>query len=652
MRAKEFLPEGGWANPVTQNTTITPSLVKTVYEKVLPVFIKKLNEHLKSQDLPEVELGRPCGSTTYYERDLLRDPKREYGDIDVNLFIPRIEGMTNNANAEIIKTQIRDFCESSPDFQTSNGTNVIFQVDKDYVQVDLITSYHQNKEWTKALAPEYQVKGVLCNSLYSSLGEALQLSIGSGHGVQAKLQKDKLVPFKTSKDVVLKTITNNPKTWAIDIAKFLGAKKISPTLKKYPGMLDEIRVADIVNSIKGIAESIDDSELVGKVKDIYLKKIQAAINSSKFDKAATAGAIEKANKTKEALASKSAQIASLFDNTPLSEAIKSSGIGSQIQSQLGLKAFYVYENGDDIVLDSLIVGKDKQGQGLGSQAMKMLTDYADQHGKRIILTPGSQDKVHGTTSRNRLVRFYKQFGFKENKGRTIDYGIGAGKMFREPKLNEMPLPVDWDPAALGAGKTFKDRLQYALERAKKIGTGSARVAFTIDFEGRPTVLKVAKNNKGLAQNQAELQILADSYTGGLDIVIPLIDYDKRNPSPIWIQTELAKRVTAKRLAQLLHCTDAYEFLDCVYAIITPRAKPTVPSRLEQTKQRLIANGKTEQDAELFGEYVDHVVTLLHSSTLEFGDLRQLANWGEYQGRPVIIDLGFTEETKHLYMRDR
>lgn len=88
MRAKEFLPEGGWANPVTQNTTITPSLVKTVYEKVLPVFIKKLNEHLKSQDLPAVELGRPCGSTTYYERDLLRDPKREYGDIDVNLFIP------------------------------------------------------------------------------------------------------------------------------------------------------------------------------------------------------------------------------------------------------------------------------------------------------------------------------------------------------------------------------------------------------------------------------------------------------------------------------------------------------------------------------------------------------------------------------------
>lgn len=327
MRAREFLPEGGWANPVTQNTTITPALVKIVYERVLPIFTKKLNAHLKSQDLPAVELGRPCGSTTYYERDLLNDPEREYGDIDVNMFIPRIEGVTNNANAEIIKSQIRDFCERSPDFQTSNGTNVIFQIGKDYVQVDLITSYHQNKEWTKALAPEYRVKGVLCNSLYSSLGEALHLSIGSGHGVQAKLQKDKLVPFKTNKDVALKTITNNPKTWALDIAKFLGATKISPILKKYPGMLDEIRVADIVNSIKGIAESIGDNELISKVKDIYLKKIQAVINSSKFDKAETPSAIEKAKQTKEALASKSAQIVSMFDSSPVSEYAKTSGLG-------------------------------------------------------------------------------------------------------------------------------------------------------------------------------------------------------------------------------------------------------------------------------------------------------------------------------------
>lgn len=107
----------------------------------------------------------------------------------------------------------------------------------------------------------------------------------------------------------------------------------------------------------------------------------------------------------------------------------------QIKDNLGLKQLLVTERGADLILDSLIVGKENQGKGLGSQAMKALTDYADSVGKRIILTPGVQDKNHGTTSRTRLVRFYKQFGFKENKGQTLDYSMGAGKMYRDPKSN-------------------------------------------------------------------------------------------------------------------------------------------------------------------------------------------------------------------------
>jgi len=37
--------------------------------------------------------------------------------------------------------------------------------------------------------------------------------------------------------------------------------------------------------------------------------------------------------------------------------------------------------------------------------------------------------------------------------------------------------------------------------AKRLGGGSSRVAFLIDYQGRKTILKVAKNNKGLAQSQ-------------------------------------------------------------------------------------------------------------------------------------------------------
>ena len=105
----------------------------------------------------------------------------------------------------------------------------------------------------------------------------------------------------------------------------------------------------------------------------------------------------------------------------------------EVKNQLGLKQFSLHERGNDIYLNSIIVGREQQGQGLGSKALSMLIDYADSEGKRIILTPAIQDKMHGTTSRSRLVRFYKKFGFVESKGRNIDYEVGAGKMYREPK---------------------------------------------------------------------------------------------------------------------------------------------------------------------------------------------------------------------------
>ena len=65
---------------------------------------------------------------------------------------------------------------------------------------------------------------------------------------------------------------------------------------------------------------------------------------------------------------------------------------------------------------------------------------------------------------------------------------------------EAPLPPDWDKEQLNLRQTFKNRIKYAVSKAQRIGSGSSRVAFIIPYEGRNTVLKVAKNLKGLAQN--------------------------------------------------------------------------------------------------------------------------------------------------------
>lgn len=100
----------------------------------------------------------------------------------------------------------------------------------------------------------------------------------------------------------------------------------------------------------------------------------------------------------------------------------------------GLQSFLLYPYGTDIKLSSIIVPKGGRGSGAGTAALNDLCRYADEHGQRILLTPAqAQDHGHdGPTSRARLVRFYKRFGFKENTGRSRDFTVTAG-MIREPK---------------------------------------------------------------------------------------------------------------------------------------------------------------------------------------------------------------------------
>ena len=213
-------------------------------------------------------------------------------------------------------------------------------------------------------------------------------------------------------------------------------------------------------------------------------------------------------------------------------------------------------------------------------------------------------------------------------------------------VDEMALPADWDPAALGHDKTFKSRLEYALQRAPRLGGGSSRVAFTIPDNGRSTVLKIAKNRKGIAQNDAELEVLGDGYLGRLPIVIPLVDYDKTNRQPIWIQTEKADKIREPALCQMLKCKTLVQFCGYVkfmLGLMNGQMWKNVPVVLQKS-------GYSEQDIETFKEYASEMADLINSSSLEINDFQFAGNWGVYKGRPVVIDLGFNQAVSDMYMQ--
>ncbi|NJO65231.1 MAG: GNAT family N-acetyltransferase [Richelia sp. RM2_1_2] len=86
----------------------------------------------------------------------------------------------------------------------------------------------------------------------------------------------------------------------------------------------------------------------------------------------------------------------------------------------------------DLEIASIIVDKSHRKEHVGTNVINEISAFADNNNLRIVLTPGIRDKHHGTTSRDRLVKFYKGFGFIANSGRNKDFTI-SNTLYRNPK---------------------------------------------------------------------------------------------------------------------------------------------------------------------------------------------------------------------------
>lgn len=101
-----------------------------------------------------------------------------------------------------------------------------------------------------------------------------------------------------------------------------------------------------------------------------------------------------------------------------------------------LEGLDIYENRTSLVLSRIIIKPEFRGTGVGSKIMEDLINYADKNKQIIALTPSSDFGGN----KNRLVQFYKKFGFKHNKGQYKSFEF-RDSMIRYPKLNETMKPI-------------------------------------------------------------------------------------------------------------------------------------------------------------------------------------------------------------------
>lgn len=157
---------------------------------------------------------------------------------------------------------------------------------------------------------------------------------------------------------------------------------------------------------------------------------------------------------------------------------------------------------------------------------------------------------------------------------------------------------------------------YAESFLEKLGQGSSRAAYVLSNR---YVLKIAINQKGIAQNKAELKIASDSQTKEFIANVHTNDDDLK-----WIVLDIVRPITQEDEFQKL-TGDLWE--DYVYFLKMFMKRPDLKKHYND-------------EGTSFAKKVSEIAS---KHNLLLGDLIEIDHWGKTpDGRVVLLDYGFTE----------
>lgn len=123
----------------------------------------------------------------------------------------------------------------------------------------------------------------------------------------------------------------------------------------------------------------------------------------------------------------------------------------------------IYENTNSLVLSKIIIKKDVRQEGIGSKILNDLINYGDKNKQIIVLTPSSD---YGG-NKNRLIQFYKKFGFKHNKGQYKNFEF-RDSMIRYPRtMNENTNKINGGLSDKMTKKDIADKFNISLQKIEK-----------------------------------------------------------------------------------------------------------------------------------------------------------------------------------------
>lgn len=176
-------------------------------------------------------------------------------------------------------------------------------------------------------------------------------------------------------------------------------------------------------------------------------------------------------------------------------------------------------------------------------------------------------------------------------------------------------------------ETFAARKKYAEKNLEHLSSGSSRIVYLTKDH---TIVKLAKNDKGIAQNEAE----ANPKMKGKFINKVLTCADNH----AWIEVCFLEKITEKEFEKMA----GIKFEDFGDAI--------------RYGLRKISSNKDVDKPDNFDEVSkSDIYKELQEVGEKFkllpGDIARISSWGEKDGHPVLIDAGLTRDIFDEYYED-
>ena len=190
---------------------------------------------------------------------------------------------------------------------------------------------------------------------------------------------------------------------------------------------------------------------------------------------------------------------------------------------------------------------------------------------------------------------------------------GNSKQFKEMAIDEIRSFAKLHRSVVAAGLV-------------KIGSGSSRSVYDLK-DGN--VLKVAKNARGIAQNEVESYLSFSSY----DVCAKVIESSEKLT---WLVMEKCEKITKKEFALLTGVSFDSFVLQLRHDFLPRSAYYSVQ------------NGRAVADNDFYSE----VARTVSDNDLKWGDVARLSNLGKVKRdgkwQVVLLDFGLNSESWELY----